>query len=391
MPGLPRHDAIGAFSTFRFTQPHAMLIKRITVGEIKVPLKVPFKTALRRVDEVHDLVLMIQTDTGLVGYGSTTATAVITGDLIGSMRAGLDLLAPKLLGRNLQQFNALLRVVHQALVHHSSLKAALEIALYDLRAQSLGLPLYQLLGGGEPQITTDLTISVNTVEAMVADAKAAVADGFKSLKIKVGGQTWHDDVESVLAIHQAVGANTALILDANQGWAPKQAVQVIQTLERAGVVLEFVEQPVKAADLAGLKFVTDHTLTPILADEAMFSVADAAHILGTGCADMLNIKLMKTAGISGALEVASVARRHHKTCMVGCMLEGAISVTAAAHVAVACEDVVATIDLDGPQLCSARAVDGGMAQSGPYIDLPDAPGLGITAVHGLTHLKVYDV
>ncbi len=368
-----------------------MLIKRITVGEVKVPLKVPFKTALRRVDEVHDLVLMIESDTGLIGYGSATATAVITGDLIDSMRAALALLAPKLLGRGLVNFNALLRTVHHSVVNHTSLKAALEIALYDLRAQNLGLPLYQLLGGGEPQIKTDITISVNATDAMVRDARAALADGFDCLKIKVGGQTWRDDVESVLAIHQAVGPNIALYLDANQGWEPKQAVQVIQTLEKAGVVLEFVEQPVKASDLAGLKFVTDHTLTPIFADEAAFTSAAALQILASGGADGVNIKLMKTAGISGALELASLVRLHQRTCMVGCMLEGLISVTAAAHVAVACEDVVAYIDLDGPMLCSGRVVDGGMNQSGPYIDLPDAPGLGITAVHGLTNVKVYDV
>lgn len=368
-----------------------MLIKRITVGEVKVPLKVPFKTALRRVDEVHDLVLMVETNTGLIGYGSATATAVITGDLIDSMRAALALLAPKLLGRRLLNFNALLRTVHHSVVNHTSLKAALEIALYDLRAQSVGLPLYQLLGGGEPQIKTDITISVNSVEIMVSDAQAAVAEGFDCLKIKVGGQTWRDDVESVTAIYQALGPNIALFLDANQGWEPKQAVQVIQSLEKAGVVLEFVEQPVKASDLAGLKFVTDNTLTPIFADEAVFTTSAALQILATGGANGINIKLAKTAGISAALEMANLARMHHRTCMVGCMLEGLISVTAAAHVAVACEDVVAYVDLDGPLLCSGRVVDGGMEQSGPYIDLPDAPGLGIKAVHGLMNVKVYDV
>ena len=106
-----------------------MLINRITVGEVKVPLKVPFKTALRTVNEVHDLVLMSETDSGLVGYGSAAATAVITGDLIDSMRAGLALIAPKLIGRKLLDFNALLRTLHHGLVQHSSRKAGLEIAL----------------------------------------------------------------------------------------------------------------------------------------------------------------------------------------------------------------------------------------------------------------------
>ena len=366
-----------------------MKIQRITVGEIKLPLKVPFKTAVRTVNEVHDLVLIIETDSGLQGYGEAPATALITGDLIDSMRAGLAVLAPQLLGRELLDFNALLHIVQQGLVHHSSLKAALEIALYDLRAQQFGVPLYQLLGGGKPRLKTDVTISVNDTETMVQDCVRAVAEGFDALKIKVGGRTWRDDVAATLAIHQAVGPKVALRLDANQGWTPKQAVQVIQEIERAGITIEFVEQPVKADDVAGLKFVTEHTLTPILADEAVFSVRDALHILSTQSADVINIKLMKTGGISQAIEIANLARRHQRTCMIGCMLESGISVTAASHFAVAYADVVKLVDLDGPQLCSASAITGGLQMDGPWISLSDAPGLGITAVSGLLNIQKY--
>jgi o-succinylbenzoate synthase len=366
-----------------------MKIQRITVGEIKLPLKVPFKTAVRTVHEVHDLVLIIETDSGLKGYGEAPATALITGDLIESMRAGLAVLAPQLLGHEMLNFNALLHTVHHGLVHHSSLKAALEIALYDLRAQQFGVPLYQLLGGGNPRLKTDVTISVNNTETMVRDCLRAVAEGFDALKVKVGGRTWRDDVATTLAIHHAVGPNITLRLDANQGWTPKQAVQVIQTIEQAGIVIEFVEQPVKADDVAGLKFVTDHTLTPILADEAVFSVRDALHILSTQSADVINIKLMKTGGISQAIEIANLTSRHQRTCMIGCMLESGISVTAAAHFAVAYSDVVTLVDLDGPQLCSASAITGGLQMDGPWISLSDAPGLGISAIDGMQHIQSF--
>jgi L-alanine-DL-glutamate epimerase-like enolase superfamily enzyme len=263
--------------------------------------------------------------------------------------------------------------------------------LFDLRAQQFGVPLYQLLGGGVPRLKTDVTISVNDTATMVQDCLRAVDEGFDALKVKVGGRTWQDDVESTLAIVRAVGPAVSIRLDANQGWSPKHAVQVIGALEKAGVLLEFVEQPVKASDIAGLKFVTDNTMTPILADEAVFSVGDALHILATHSADIVNIKLMKTAGISQAIEIANLTRRHHKTCMMGCMLESGISVTAAAHFAVAFSDVVTTIDLDGPQLCSANPLEGGMTMRGPWIELSDAPGLGITAVHGLTNTHTYEL
>jgi L-Ala-D/L-Glu epimerase len=369
-----------------------MKIKSITAGEIKVPLKVPFKTAVRTVTEVHSLITVIETDSGLKGYGEAPATALITGDTIDSMRAGLAVLAPLLVGKRMADFNGLLRTIARGLVHHSSLKAALEIALYDLRAQAFGVPLYQLLGAApaETRVKTDVTISVNDTETMVRDCLRAVDEGFDALKIKVGGRTWRDDVAATVAIHNAVGPNVKLRLDANQGWTPKQAVQVIQAIEREGIEIEFVEQPVKADDIAGLKFVTDNTLTPILADEAVFSVMDALNILSTQSADIINIKFMKTGGISQAIEIANLTRRFNRTCMLGCMLESHISVTAAAHFALAFADVVTLIDLDGPQLCNGSAVEGGLVMSGPWIQLPDAPGLGVHRVLNLQNTTQFN-
>jgi L-Ala-D/L-Glu epimerase len=366
-----------------------MKIKKISVGEAKVALKNPFKTALRTVNEVHSLVLIIETDTGLKGFGEAPATAVITGDLIDSMRAGLDLIAPQLMGLSLHDFNATLLKLHRSLIHHNSLKAAIEMALFDLRAQAMQVPLYQLLGGGQPQLRTDITISLNDSPTMVNDCLAAVKQGFDALKIKLGGADWKVDVERVLAISKAVGPHIALCLDANQAWLPKQAVQILRQIEAANVAITFVEQPVKANDLAGLKYVTDHTLTPVLADEAVFSANDAAHILQIQAADIINIKLMKTAGISQAVEVANLTRRANRYCMIGCMLEGAISVTAAAHFAVAHKDVIRYIDLDGPLLCASSAITGGLNMDGSIITLSDAPGLGIHELLQFHNPKVY--
>jgi L-Ala-D/L-Glu epimerase len=366
-----------------------MRIVEIAAAEIRVPLKVPFKTAVRTVDHMHSLVLTVRTDDGRTGYGEAPATAVITGDLIDSMRAGLAVLAPQLIARDLADFNALLGIVARGLVHHASLKAALEMALFDLRAQSYGVPLYQLLGGGTPKLKTDITISVNDVATMVADSERAVAEGFDALKIKTGGRPWRVDVDAVRTIHAAVGPDVSLRVDANQGWSPKDAVAALNAIAAAGIAIEFVEQPVKADDLAGLRFVTEHVAAPVLADEAVFDVKDALNVLATGSADILNIKLMKTGGIAQAIEIAQLARRHHRPCMIGCMLEGVISVTAAAHFAVSNADVVTLVDLDGPQLCRERRVTGGLRMEGPWLHLSDTPGLGIEAVEGMERLQTY--
>ncbi len=360
-----------------------MKIARIVAGDIEVPLKTPFKTAVRTVTHMHSLVLRVVTDDGRTGFGEAPATALITGDTLDSMRAGLAVLAPRLIGQDLADFNACLQRVSGGLVHHTSLKAALEMALYDLRAQAFGIPLYGLLGGGTPRLKTDVTISVNDTATMVADCRKAVSEGFDALKVKVGGRTWQEDVATTRAIRAAVGPSVSIRLDANQGWTPKHALKVLDALEAEGIGIELVEQPVKAADVAGLRFITERTRVPVLADEAVFGFDDALSILTSGSADLVNIKLMKTGGLSQAIEIAQLARRMHRTAMIGCMLEGVISVTAAAHFAVAFADVVTVVDLDGPQLCAERRVRGGLAQNGPWIELPETPGLGITQVEGV--------
>lgn len=118
----------------------------------------------------------------------------------------------------------------------------MEIAIYDLWAQLHKAPLYQMLGGGDPVITTDITISVDYIDKMVADSLSAVERGFESLKIKVGKDIGLD-IERVKAIHAAVEGRALLRLDANQGWTAKQAVYAMNVLENAGVVLELLEQP----------------------------------------------------------------------------------------------------------------------------------------------------
>ncbi len=189
---------------------------------------------------------------------------------------------------------------------NSSAKAAVEIAIYDLFGQLYGAPLYKMLGGGDPVITTDITISVDYIDKMVADSLAAVDRGFESLKIKVGKDIGVD-IERVKAIYAAVEGRALLRLDANQGWTAKQAVYALQTLEDAGVRLELVEQPVKAHDLEGMKYVTERVHTPIMADESVFGPMEVIELIRMRAADIINIKLMKTGGISNAIRIADIA------------------------------------------------------------------------------------
>lgn len=363
-----------------------MKITDIRFGMLRVPLKTAFKTALRTVDTVEDIVVMVHTDDGRIGYGEAPATAVITGDTHGSVLDAIrHYIAPRLIGQDVADLNRLTRLIQTSMERNTSAKAAAEIAVYDLWGQLYGAPLYKLLGGGDPVITTDITISVDYIDKMVADSVSAVERGFESLKIKVGKDIGVD-IERVRAIHAAVENRALLRLDANQGWTAKEAVYALHALEDAGVRLELVEQPVKARDLEGMRYVTERVHTPVMADESVFGPLEVMELIRMRAADIINIKLMKTGGISNAIRIADIAGLHGIDCMIGCMLESSISVAAAVHVAVAKADVITKVDLDGPSLCAYDPVDGGVTFNESEISITDAPGLGIREIRGLEAL-----
>ena len=363
-----------------------MKITDITLGLIRVPLKTPFKTALRTVETVEDVIVTMHTDTGHTGYGEAAATAVITGDTHGSIVEAIRYsIRPRLIGQEIADLNHIVGLIQTALERNTSAKAAVEIAVYDLWAQLYDAPLYKMLGGGEPVITTDLTISVDHIDKMVADSLSAIERGFSSLKIKVGKDIGLD-VERVRAIYAAVEGRALLRLDANQGWSAKQAVHAMHTLEDAGVRLELLEQPVKARDLEGLKYVTERIHTPVMADESVFGPLEVIDLIRMRAADIVNIKLMKTGGLSNAIRIADIAALYGVECMIGCMIECSISVAAAVHLAVAKADIITRVDLDGPSLCQFDPVDGGVSFNESEISVSDAPGLGIRSIRGLEPL-----
>ncbi|MDM7553876.1 dipeptide epimerase [Xanthomonas fragariae] len=360
-----------------------MKITSFRLGMLRVPLKTPFNTAVRSVHAIEDVVVLLQTDGSHIGYGAAPATAPITGDTHGSIIAAIQhCIGPQLIGQDVADLNRLCGLVQHALERNTSAKAAVEIALYDLWAQAFGAPLYQLLGGGTPHITTDITISVDAIDTMVAQAQSALARGYRSMKIKVGKDPG-SDVERVKAIHAAVDGSASLRLDANQGWTPKQAIRTMRTLEDAGIVLELLEQPVRAADIDGLAFVTARIDTPVMADESVFSPTQVIDLIQRRAADIVNIKLMKTGGLSNAIRVADVAALYGVPCMIGCMIESSVSVAAAVHLAVAKADSITLADLDAPALGQFDPTDGGVHFNAAQIHIDDSPGLGIGRIRGL--------
>jgi len=353
---------------------------------LSVPLKTPFKTAMRTVKEIEDVVVVIETDTGSIGYGSAPATAVITGDTHGSIIEAINkVISPSLVGRDIADLNNLINIIQNSIVRNFSAKAAIEIAVYDLYGQLYNAPLYQLLGGGDNVLSTDITISVDYIDKMVEDTRNAIDLGFETLKIKVGKDPALD-IERIKAIYAAVNQRALIRLDANQGWTPKQTVSVMRALEDSGVQLELLEQPVRGDDIEGMKYVTERIHTPVMADESSFGPKEAVEIIRQRAADIINIKLMKTGGISNAIKIADIAGIYGVNCMIGCMLESSIGVAAAAHIAVAKSSIITMVDLDTPALGKYDPVTSGVQFNNSEIKVTDLPGLGISKIDNLTML-----
>ncbi len=356
-----------------------MKITEIRLGRLSVPLRTPFKTALRSVSSVEDVIVELHTDCGAVGYGEAPPTGAITGDTTGAILGAIrDHIGKTILGREVEELEPLLQDVQKCIVGNSSAKAAVDMAIWDLYGQLYKLPVYKLLGGGRKNLRTDITISVNDPEVMAADARSAIARGYDCLKMKVGVNP-QLDVARLQAVRGAVGAEPVIRIDANQAWQPKEAVKLLNRMQELGLDIELVEQPVKAHDLAGLRYVTQRSYVPVLADEAVFSPQDAMTILEMGAADLLNIKLMKCGGLYNALKIASAAEVYGVECMIGCMLEAKISVNAAVHLACA-KNIITKVDLDGPVLCSRDPIQGGAEFQEREITVSDTPGLGIQGI-----------
>ena len=363
-----------------------MKITEIRLGKISVPLRVPFKTALRSVSSVEDVIVEIHTDTGAVGYGEAPPTGAITGDTTGAIIGALqDHIIKTLVGRDVDDFEDVMKALNSCIVKNTSAKAAADMALWDLYGQLYKLPVYKLLGGSRNKIITDITISVNPPEEMARDAINAIERGYDCLKVKVGADP-SLDVARLAAVRQAVGDKACIRIDANQAWTPKQAVKLLNQMQDKGLDIEFVEQPVKAHDFEGLKYVTERSYVPVLADESVFSPEDALKIMQMGAADLVNIKLMKCGGIYNALKIASAAEVYGVECMIGCMLEAKVSVNAAVHLACA-RQIITKVDLDGPVLCSEDPILGGAVFNEKEITVSDEPGLGIHGIEGLQYLS----
>ncbi|MGH3712084.1 MAG: mandelate racemase/muconate lactonizing enzyme family protein [Micromonosporaceae bacterium] len=354
-----------------------MTIAEVRTHRLVAPLHTPFRTALRVSSSVETLLVEIVHADGEHGFGEAPQVWRVTGESMAGADAVIDtMLRPLLLGRDPDELTGLLREVRAAVPGNHNAKGAVDVALHDLAARRLGIPLVRLLGGTSLSVPTDVTLSAGSAESLATAARQRTGEGFSVLKLKVGTGDAADDVARVRAVRDAVGPGVTIRLDANQGWNAKSAVRAIRTMEDEGLGIELVEQPVPAPDLAGLAWVTDRVDTPVLADESVFGVADLLEVIRRRAADLVNVKLAKCGGLAPARTMLELAAAHQVGTLVGSMMEGPVGVAAAASL-VAAYRPTAVSDLDAAWWLATPPVRGSVRYAAGTVTLPDAPGLGV--------------
>ena len=349
-----------------------MRIGEILIEVTSFPLKVPFITALRRVDRVQVLHVSLETEEGIRGLGAASPTAAVTGETEPSIREGVRLIGESLRGRDTDDLNSLLDLVSRSLPGNSSARAAVDMALYDLVSREMNLPLTRFLGGGFREMTTDLTISLRDKDLMVKDAEEAEKAGIGVLKIKLG-RDGEEDFDRFKAVSEAV--RCPLRIDANQGWTVKETLRFMDRCDRENLTVDLLEQPVRAEDLKGMAFIRSRILCPLAADESVFSPADALQVIEAGSADIINIKLMKSGGIFQARKIAALAESAGLEGMIGGMMESPVGIAAAVHFA-ASTPWIRHFDLDVPLLLGKFPAGYGIVCEGARLRPSQAPGLG---------------
>jgi L-alanine-DL-glutamate epimerase-like enolase superfamily enzyme len=351
-----------------------MIITDIRAEKIGLELNKPIVISMGTITQGDTVIVKITTDTGICGYGEGAGVSFVTGETPESVMGTINLLRPHLLGINPFSIDHIHSTMDRVIVRNSSAKAALDIALYDIMAKAQGLPLYRLLGGIRNTMETDMTIMIDSPELMADQAEDIVSRGFSMLKVKAGINPY-EDIAAIRQIRERVGPGIDIKVDANQGWSVGDSTRILDELYALGV--SAVEQPIPYWDLDGLAYIRSKTRLKLMADESCFTPQDAISLIRRQAVDIINIKLMKCGGLYRGMQINTIAESAGVKCMLGCMMESNLAITAgAALVASRSNFVYGDLDSVFHHKGNPR-IRGGATASGGILTLSEKPGLGI--------------
>lgn len=354
-----------------------MKITEVKIEKFFIEMTEPFKVAFAEVTHTESLLVKIETDEGIAGYGEAAPFAPVTGETPEGCLAVLQLFRQGLIGMNPLEIEKI-HVMMDSLVHgNGSAKCAIDIALHDIKGKVMNQPLYRVLGGYQNTVQNDITIGINAPEKMAETARHYVEDlGYRILKIKIGIEP-EEDLRALDLIRQAVGPKVRLRVDANQGYSISTALSVLEGMKQYGI--DAVEQCLPDWDMEGAAYLRQKVSgIQLMLDESIHTTKDAAKACQLKAADIFNIKLMKCGGLYRGAQISTLAENFGITCMVGCMMETKIAITAGLSL-VASRKNITEADCDSFLYYkdADTGMPGGFERDGDMFRLSEKPGLGL--------------
>ena len=352
-----------------------LTITHIDIYRFSIPME-PFTIATGTMDHAQNVFIRVHTDAGLYGVGECSAFPMIVGETQDTCLVMARDFARLWIGHDALNIPDRLQQLHSFTAGNTTIKSAFDMALYDIAAKRAGLPLYQFWGGQKIKVETDITIGIDTPEAMAAKAVAFKNSGATILKVKLGKNA-KDDLERIKQIRAAVGHQIKIRIDANQGWSFDAAVFALQSMEDYDIA--FCEQPMRTWYDDRLPELMSLSPIKIMGDESIYNHHDARKQLNSGSCDYINIKLAKSGGMFEAKLIHDLASTYEVACMMGGMLESRIALSAKLHFVYAHTNMQ-FYDMDTCMLGHLEdPCIGGVTYDGYFLNIDDAPGIGADA------------
>jgi L-alanine-DL-glutamate epimerase-like enolase superfamily enzyme len=370
-----------------------MKITRLEAIPVTVPIRERFM--LTTTHGVHHsspyIIVKVHTDEGLVGLGESTGTPTWSGETQwGGKHILDDLIAPTIIGIDPMAIATILQTMERVVKGQPFVKAAVEMACWDITGQAAGLPLCQLLGGTDhDSVHLKFVTSASDPDDASAVATWAVEQGFDTIKIKVGIDP-AADIARIRTVREAVGPQVRIGVDANTGWTLHDAITTGRRLEAYDLL--FIEQPVGDKNPRWLAQVRAALHTPIVADESVFTLWDALAVVQAEAADVISVYPGKNGGITNTRKIAAVAEAAGLACLVGSNLELGVASAAMLHVALATPVIASErypCDIIGPLYQADDLLTEPLRIEAGRIYRPAGSGLGVQLDEAkLAHYRV---
>jgi len=347
------------------------------VFNVAFKLKRPLKIAKMLREKSSNTIVKIETDEGIEGYGEATFAHFFAGETQDSAKSTIDkFFAPVLIGKDPTNILQLVDEMSRIISGNPFAKAAVEMALWDIKGKALGIPVYNLLGGfRRKSIPVAHSISSGTISEMVEQGLEHIRQGFRTLKIYCGRETPESDLEKIRQIRKEVGEKINLYIELNQRWSFKTTLALLAELEQLGIL--FLEQPISGHLYNEMRILRERSSIPIALDESVFTPEDVVRAKQEGVADIVNIYVLKSGGILNAKKALDISEAMGLDSFVGSLNELGISTMAGAHLSATISNLIYPCYLVGPMLYEEDILIEPVNIRDGMFHLSDQPGLGI--------------